>query len=145
MDHGYISLYDLQSLIRRNIDDTLPLPYWVAAEISELKVNYSGHCYLELVEKGGDNAVPRAKANAVIWRGQYTMISSYFRAATGGDLQAGIRVLVKVTVNYHELYGLSFQITDIEPSFTLGDMEAQRRGDCRTVADGGHLRHEPRM
>ena len=123
----YITLYELQSLIRQKINDSHPLPYWVAAEVSELKVNYSGHCYLELVEKGGDNAVPRAKANAVIWRNQYDMISAYFRTATGGDLQAGIKILAKVAVNYHELYGLSFQITDIEPSFTLGDIESQRR------------------
>ena len=103
------------------------MPYWVVAEISELKVNYSGHCYLELVEKGGDNQVPKAKANAVIWRSQYSMIGSYFKTATGGELCAGIKVLVKVSVSYHELYGLSFQITDIEPSYTLGDIEAQRR------------------
>lgn len=123
----YITLYDLQTLIRRKVADSHPLPYWVVAEVSELKVNYSGHCYLELVEKGGDNQVPRAKVNAVIWRTQYGIISSYFRTETGQDLKSGIKVLVKVVINYHELYGLSFQITDIEPSFTLGDIEAQRR------------------
>ena len=126
-DIKHISLSELQSLIKRGIADSHPMPYWVVAEISELKVNYSGHCYLELVEKGGANSIPRAKANAVIWRNQYTLIGSYFLSATGGELCAGIKVLVKVTVNYHELYGLSFQITDIEPAYTLGDIEAQRR------------------
>lgn len=126
-DIKHMSLSELQGLIKKGLANAHPMPYWVVAEISELKVNYSGHCYLELVEKGGDNSVPKAKANAVIWRNHYAMIGSYFNTATGGDLCAGIKVLVKVTVNYHELYGLSFQITDIEPAYTLGDIEAQRR------------------
>ena len=123
----YVTLCELQSQIREKIGVSFPLPYWVVAEISEIKVNHSGHCYLELVEKGGDNQVPRAKVNAVIWKGQYGMISSYFRTATGSDLCSGLKVLLKVMINYHELYGMSFQITDIEPSFTLGDIEAQKR------------------
>ena len=124
----HITLSELQSLIKRSIDDAHPLPYWVTAEISELKVNYSGHCYLELVEKGGANHVPKAKISAVIWRSTYGMIASYFGAATGGQtLCAGLKVLVKALVSYHELYGLSLQITDIDPSYTLGDMERQRR------------------
>lgn len=124
----HITLSELQSLIKRGIDDAHPLPYWVTAEISELKVNYSGYCYLELVEKGGANHVPKAKISAVIWRSTYGMIASYFGAATGGQtLCAGLKVLVKALVSYHELYGLSLQITDIDPSYTLGDMERQRR------------------
>ena len=117
----HITLSELQSLIKRGLDDAHPLPYWVTAEISELKVNYSGHCYLELVEKGGANHVPKAKISAVIWRSTYGMIASYFGAATGGQtLCAGLKVLVKALVSYHELYGLSLQITDIDPSYTLG-------------------------
>lgn len=101
----------------------------MTAEISELKVNYSGHCYLELVEKGGANHVPKAKISAVIWRSTYGMIASYFGAATGGQtLCAGLKVLVKALVSYHELYGLSLQITDIDPSYTLGDMELPSAG-----------------
>jgi exodeoxyribonuclease VII large subunit len=126
-DLKHLSLHELQSLIKKGIADAHPLPYWVAAEISELKVNYSGHCYLELVEKGGDNAVPRAKAGAVIWRDRYGSIGSRFKTVTGGDLCAGIRVLVRVVIAYHELYGMSLQIVDIEPSYTLGDQEARRR------------------
>ena len=122
-----ISLSRLQSMIKTGIDQAHPLPYWVAAEISELKVNYSGHCYLELVEKGGANHVPKAKANAVIWRNTYAMLEPYFRQLTGQVLAAGLQVLVKVVVSYHELYGLSLQITDIDPAYTLGDMERQRQ------------------
>ena len=96
----HISLSELQALIKRGIDNAHPLPYWVTAEISELKVNYSGHCYIELVEKGGANHVPKAKASAVIWRSGYSMIASYFQGATGQVLAAGLKVLVKVVVSY---------------------------------------------
>ena len=122
-----ISLSQLQTLIKQGIDRAHPLPYWVTAEISELKVNYSGHCYLELVEKGGTNHVPRAKASAVIWRSTFQMLEPYFRGTTGQPLASGLNVLVKVVVSYHELYGLSLQIIDIDPNYTLGDMQRQRQ------------------
>ncbi len=125
----HITLSELQSLIKRGIDDAHPLPYWVTAEISELKVNYSGHCYLELVEKGGADHFPEGEdQRGDLAQHIYGMIASYFGAATGGQtLCAGLKVLVKALVSYHELYGLSLQITDIDPSYTLGDMERQRR------------------
>lgn len=132
-----LSLDELQTLIRQGIDKTHPLPYWVTAEISEKKVNASGHCYLELVEKGGANHVPKAKALAVIWRSQYAMIASYFRSATGQELQNGMKVLVKVVVSYHALYGLSLQITDIDPTYTLGDMERQRLETIQKLQEDG--------
>ena len=132
-----LSLDELQTLIRQGIDKAHPLPYWVTAEISEKKVNVSGHCYLELVEKGGANHVPKAKALAVIWRSQYAMIASYFRSATGQELQTGMKVLVKVVVSYHALYGLSLQITDIDPTYTLGDMERQRLETIQKLQEDG--------
>lgn len=132
-----LSLDELQTLIRQGIDKAHPLPYWVTAEISEKRVNVSGHCYLELVEKGGANHVPKAKASAVIWRSQYAMIASYFRSTTGQELQAGMKVLVKVVVSYHALYGLSLQITDIDPAYTLGDMERQRLETIQKLKEDG--------
>ena len=74
----HFSLRELQLAVRERLSEAFPLPVWVAAEISEMKVNYSGHCYLELVEKGGANGVPAAKASAVIWRSHYGPIASYF-------------------------------------------------------------------
>lgn len=99
----------------------------MSAEIAEVKVNYSGHCYLELVEKGEGDGVPKAQARAVIWRSQYARIAAYFEAETGQRLAAGMRILAKATVNYHELYGFSLQLLDVDPAYTLGDMERQRR------------------
>ena len=80
----YITLSELQRRVRQVLEERFALPLWVSAEIAEVKVNYSGHCYLELVEKGGANHVPKAKISAVIWRSTYGMIASYFGAATGG-------------------------------------------------------------
>lgn len=122
-----ITLRELQRRVKSALEGQFALPVWVSAEISEIKVNYSGHCYLELVEKGGDNGVPTAQARAVMWRSHYPRISGYFEAETGQRLAAGIRILAKVLVSYHELYGFSLQITDIDPSYTLGDMERQRQ------------------
>ncbi len=135
---NYTTLSALQCEIKAAIDASMPLPRWITAEIGEIKVNYSGHCYLELVEKGaGEGSAPVAKASAVVWRNQYAMISSYFTSATGRDLCAGMNVLVKVTVTYHQLYGLSLQITDIDPNYTLGDLARQRRETVEKLkADG---------
>lgn len=123
----FITLRELQRRVKSALEGQFALPVWVSAEISEIKVNYSGHCYLELVEKGGDNGVPTAQARAVMWRSHYPRISGYFEAETGQRLAAGIKILAKVLVSYHELYGFSLQITDIDPSYTLGDMERQRQ------------------
>lgn len=123
----YITLRDLQRMVRATLDERFALPVWVSAEIADIKVNYSGHCYLELVEKGGDNGVPTAQARAVIWRSHYPRIAACFEAQTGQPLAPGIRILTKVHVTYHELYGFSLRITDIDPAFTLGDMERQRQ------------------
>lgn len=127
----HITLSELQHRIKSAVEGSLALPLWVVAEVSELKVNYSGHCYLELVEKSeptrGGTPIPRAQVRAVIWRSQYAMLSSYFEAQTGSRLAVGMKILAKVVVSYHELYGLSLQITDLDASYTLGEVERQRQ------------------
>lgn len=129
--NNHITLKQLQQQIKSAVEGALPLPVWIVAEVAELKVNYSGHCYMELVEKSepkrGANSTPTAQARAVIWRSQWAMISPYFRQQTGSDLQAGMKILARVMVSYHELYGLSLQISDIDPSYTLGEVERQKQ------------------
>ena len=133
----YISLVELQRRVRQSLEERFALPLWVSAEIAEIKVNYSGHCYLELVEKGEGDGVLKAQARAVIWRSQYARIAAYFEAETGQRLAAGIRILAKATVNYHEVYGFSLQLLDVDPSYTLGDMERQRQQTiARLQAEG---------
>jgi len=135
--HPHISLYDLLCEVHRRIDAAFPLPVWVVAEISELKVNYSGHCYMELVEKGEGERLPRAKCSAVVWRSQWGAISSYFASATGRELAAGMKVLLRASVIFHEAYGLSLQISDIDPAYTLGEMEHQRQATIAMLREEG--------
>ena len=127
----HITLKQLQQQIKSAVEEALPLPVWVVAEVAELKVNYSGHCYMELVEKSepkrGGSSTPTAQARAVIWRSQWAMLAPYFRQQTGSELAAGMKILAKVLVSYHELYGLSLQISDIDPSYTLGEVERQKQ------------------
>lgn len=133
---NYITLSQLQSKIKFALEDAVG-ECWVVAEINELNVNNSGHCYMMFVEKGGENQVPRAKINGVIWRSQFTMLNSFFKEATGQPLQSGIKVLVRVSVNYHELYGISLLVKDIDPTYTLGDMERQRQECIRRLQEDG--------
>jgi len=122
----HITLTELLKRVRTTLDEAFALPQWVSAEISEIKHHGSGHCYLELVEKG-DDGMPRAQARAVIWRSAYPRVAGYFEAETGQQLVPGLKILAKAQVNYHEVYGFSLTITDIDPSYTLGDMERQRQ------------------
>lgn len=132
-----ITLYDLQRMVRTTVEECFATPLWVSAEISELKVNRSGHCYLNLVEKGNSEGVPRAEARAVIWRNNYTQIDAMFREATGSPLSSGIGVLVRVVVTYHEIYGFSLQIIDLDPNYTLGDVERRRRETIERLKEDG--------
>lgn len=92
---SYMTLSQLQGRIREVLCQGFAAPLWITAEIGELKVNArSGHCYLQLVEKGGRNGVPQAQAQAVIWASQYGMLASYFRGATGEELAVGMKVLL---------------------------------------------------
>ncbi len=136
-EREHITLKELQRMVKLTLDERFALPVWVSAEISEIKVNYSGHCYLELVEKGTGDGLPTAQARAVIWRSQFPRISARFESETGQRLAAGIRLLAKVLVSYHELYGFSLQITDIDPSFTLGDLERQRQQTIAQLHEDG--------
>ena len=132
-----ITLYDLQRMVRTTVEECFATPLWVSAEISELKVNRSGHCYLNLIEKGNSEGAPRAEARAVIWRNNYTQIDAMFREATGSPLSSGIGVLVRVVVTYHEIYGFSLQIIDLDPNYTLGDVERRRRETIERLKEDG--------
>jgi exodeoxyribonuclease VII large subunit len=127
MPENHLTLFELNSLVKGAVKEAFPSSFWIVAEISELKVNYSGHCYLELVEKDPGNESLKAKARATIWSSVYRMLQPYFETTTRTRLSAGIKVLVKASVEFHELYGFSLNITDIEPAFTLGEMARQKQ------------------
>jgi len=127
----YIGLQELLLKVQEAVMDKLPERVWLRAEISELKCNVSGHCYLTLVEKSEDSESLLAKVPAIIWASTWRTLSPFFVSETGKDLEVGMTVLVRVQVQYSELYGLSLIISDIDPSFTVGELELQRQ---RTIA-----------
>ncbi|MCX6327336.1 MAG: exodeoxyribonuclease VII large subunit [Bacteroidia bacterium] len=122
-----LSLTELQLIIRDSLYLALPDMYWVIAEISEIKENFAGHCYLELIEKHPDENSIRARAKAIIWSNRYRFLKAFFENITGESLKEGLKILVKTKIEYHELYGLSLVITDIDPAFTIGEMAMKRQ------------------
>lgn len=135
--HEHLTLLDLQRMVRLTLESRFSDPIWLSAEISELKVNRSGHCYLNLVEKGATDGAPRAEARGVIWRSAYSTISQKFSATTGSELTSGIGVLLRAVVTYHEVYGFSLQIIDIDASYTLGEVERRRRATIEQLQRDG--------
>jgi exodeoxyribonuclease VII large subunit len=134
-----LSLTELQLIIKDSLYLALPDMYWVIAEISEMKENYNGHCYLELVEKHPDEISIRSRVKAVIWSSRYRFIKSFFENAAGESLRDGLKVLIRVKVEYHEIYGLSLVINDIDPAFTLGDMALKRQQILKRLEEEGVL------
>lgn len=118
---------ELNALIRRSVQACFPDSYWVQAELSDVRANSSGHCYLEFVQKDPSGNSLVAKARGIIWSGTYFRLKPYFESETGQAFVSGIKVLVKVSVNFHELYGYSLTVLDIDPTYTLGDMARRRR------------------
>lgn len=122
-----LSLYELNRLIRLTLNECMADAYWVQAELSEVREAYNGHCYIELVQKAERGNTLLAKARGNIWANIYKMLKPYFESETGQCFTAGIKVLLQVTVEYHEQYGLSLTVHDIDPTYTLGDMARRRR------------------
>ncbi len=134
-----LSLYELAHLIRLTLREGLPDAYWVQAELSEVREAYNGHCYIELMQKAERGNTLLAKARGTIWANVYKMLKPYFEQATGQPFTAGIKVLMQVSVEYHEQYGLSLTVHDIDPTYTLGDMARRRREIIQQLEEEGVL------
>lgn len=119
------TLYELNAIIRSAISDAFPETCWVIAEIAECKCNQRGHCYLDLVEKENDKTI--AQMRAVVWAYEYRRLGQKFEGAAGESLKPGMRVMLLVAVSFHEVYGLSFNVKDIDPTYTLGEMARKKR------------------
>lgn len=133
-----ITLYELNELVKETLELGMPDTYWVQAELSEVRVN-SGHCYVEFVQKDRRSNSLVAKARGVIWRNVYAALKPYFEQTTGQLFTAGIKVQVEVSVSFHELYGYSLTVTDIDPSYTMGDMARKRQEILRQLQEEGVL------
>ena len=122
-----ITLLELNGRVKSTLQFEMPDAYWVQAEISSISPSSQGHCYMELVQKdpSGRNFLAKAKAN--IWRGTWLKLKPYFEAQTGESLKVGMKVLLQVTVTFHEVYGYSLVVQDIDPTYTMGDMARRRK------------------
>lgn len=134
-----LSLLELNSLVRRSLEQCLPDEYWVQAELSDVRSNSTGHCYLEFIQKDLRSNNLIAKARGMIWNNIFRLLKPYFEEATGQAFASGIKVLVKVTVQFHELYGYSLTVLDIDPTYTLGDMARRRREILMQLEEEGVL------
>jgi len=138
------SLLELNQFIRQRLKDVMPGLYWVVAEINELHVNSTGHCFMELIEKAPQSGQITAKVRANIWAYHFRMLSPYFETMTGQRLSAGLKVMLQASVEFHELYGMSLQVSDINPAFTVGDLVMQRQAVIQQLMDDGvfDMNHE---
>jgi exodeoxyribonuclease VII large subunit len=119
------TLSELNAVIKETLERAFPETLWVVAEISEIRCNVKGHCYLELAEREDEETIAQIRAN--IWARTFRSISSRFERATGESLKQGMKVLLQVNVTFHEIYGLSLNIKDIDPTYSLGEMARKKR------------------
>ena len=123
-------------MVRETIECEMPDEYWVEAELSECR-ELRGHCYMELIQKDERTATPVAKSPAKCWANKWAVIRPYFERTTGQQLHAGMKVLLKVYAQFHEAYGFSWIVTDINPEYTLGDMARKRQEIIRQLKAEG--------
>ena len=130
------SLFELNRLVRESIECEMPDEYWVEAELSECRES-RGHCYMELIQKDEQTATPVAKASAKCWANKWLAIRPYFERTTGQALHAGMKVLLQVYPQFHEAYGFSWIVNDIDPTYTIGDMARKRQEIIKKLKDEG--------
>ncbi len=130
-----LTLSQLNEGIKNAIFEAFPATVWVVAEVSELKENRNGHCYLELIEKEGNEIIARSRAT--IWSYTYRMLKPYFETTTGQYFTHDIKILVQVSVEYHPSFGLSLNIKDIDPVYTVGDLAQQRKAIIARLQNEG--------
>lgn len=132
----FITLYELNSEIRDTLEAEMDAPIWVQAELSDVRTN-RGHCYLEFVQKAPDGDSLLAKCRGMIWASNWTLLKPYFEKETGQRFADGLQVLVQVEVTFHELYGLSLNVLDIDPTYTIGDIARRRQEILRKLEEQG--------
>ena len=138
-----ITLLELNSRIKQVLKQHLPTVIWVTAEITELQLNRSGHCYLQLVDKRETDENPLATARATIWAFTFRTLQPYFETVAGRPLAKGMKVMLQVEVVFHELYGYSLNVKDIDPTYTIGDLERKRKEILLRLEKEGilHMNH----
>jgi exodeoxyribonuclease VII large subunit len=144
---NFLTLSQLNSRIADELKDVFPDTYWLLAEMSDVRFNNNGHCYLEFIEKDEKSNNIIAKAKAYIWKNTVQLLKPYFEEKTGQTFVSGIKVLVKVSVDFSPVYGYGLSVYDIDPTYTLGDIQRQRQEIIRQLEEEGvfHLNQELEM
>ena len=132
----HISLKELNMLVRDTISLAMPDDYWVEAELSEIR-EVRGHCYMELIQKDPQTNTPVARASANCWASTWMLVRQCFERVAGQPPSRGMKVLLQVHARFHENYGFSWIVTDIDPTYTLGDMARKRREIVRMLKEEG--------
>ena len=130
-----LTLSTLNSIVREAIEDAMPDSYWVQAELASVREN-RGHCYMELIEKVNDGAIV-AQARACCWKNTWMTVGRNFCEVTGSPLSSGMKVLMRVHASFHEAFGFSWIVDEIDPTFTLGDMARRRQEIIRILTEEG--------
>lgn len=138
MEHA-LTLTELNLQVRDVVQSHFSETYWLRAETSDVRQNQNGHCYLEFVEKDEKSQSIVARARGIIWGKTFRMLKIYFETETGQTFTSGLNVLVRVSLSFHELYGFSLTVMDIDPTFTLGDMARNRALVLRRLEEEGVL------
>ena len=137
MEHkAAMTLFELNNMVRSAVEGALRDEYWVEAELSEARES-RGHCYMELVEKAPGSNTPTARASSKCWRQTWALLRPFFESTTGQTLHPGMKVLLRVYAQFHEAYGFSWIVTDIDPTYTLGDMARKRQEIIRRLKEEG--------
>ena len=132
-----LTLYSLNNLVHNAIAEALPSRYWITGELSEVRETVAGHCYIELVQRDEETQETVAKARGTVWSRTYSLLRPYFLEETGQPFAAGLKVLLQVSVNFHELYGFTLDVCDIEPAYTIGDIARRRQLIIKRLTDEG--------
>jgi len=134
---NHLSLFELNSLVKNTLSKSMEPSYWVVAEVGEMRLNQKGHCYLELIEQNDDLII--AKAKATIWAYTFRNLSAWFESITHQSIQTGMKLLMNVQVQFHEVYGFSLNIRDIDPNYTLGEKQRAKQAIIKRLQDEGIL------
>ena len=130
-----LTLSMLNGIVRETIESVMPDSYWVQAELASVREN-RGHCYMELIEKVGDGVIA-AQARACCWKNTWLHTGRHFSEVTGSPLSSGMKVLMRVHASFHEAFGFSWIVDEIDPTFTLGDMARRRQEIIRILTEEG--------
>lgn len=139
MEQAAISLYELNNLVRGVLANTFSQSFWIRAEMSDVRIAQNGHCYLEFIEKDSKNRNIIAKARGSIWANVFRLLKAYFESETQQAFASGLKVLVQVSIEFHELYGYSLNVHNIDPTYTLGDQSRNRALILKQLEEEGVL------